>query len=640
MISIALLAFATSPEANQPHAQTSPPARLVWADIDQDGFDDLYVVSSSGCDQVLRNLGAAGFVDITVECGLGERIGTKDVVPIDLGKDGWPDLLILSSTGEIRLLRNESGTLNDVTANCPALLLTSAVDSVQCVDFDADGHPDLHLAADGGDVLMRNDGEGRFVRVQLPIDVILGNSIARNDGALPAAPLSPVPPSPSRGDQTEPARVGRAGGVASATAQGAATPQSGTTAGAAAMDRICAGSVVDDSGLGACIRASSIPTLGQLFPVSEELFVSTSGLVGIGTISPSARLDVEGTARASFFEATERLTVDGADGRKIQLARPGFHPWGLYLTSVGSGGLGFYDLAAEEYRLYLAENGRVGVGTESPTALFDVAGTAQAQYVRATERLQIDGADGRKIELFRPGFHSWGVFQTSTGSGGLGFYDLTEQEYRLFLAENGRVGVGTDTPSHALSVDGPVQTSGGLVFPDGTMQVTATLQGPRGPEGATGPQGDQGQAGARGDEGPRGPVGPEGPPGPRGPVGLQGQDGPPGPTPPSYTTIAPSSGAQLTASQADTLRLLGGANVSVSGNDLADSVTFSVTGTVPSAVNAQHATRTSLVTMTIGQSLPTTAPESVGAFYLNTNTRDVWISAGTQNLTDWKRITD
>jgi hypothetical protein len=39
----------------------------------------------------------------------------------------------------------------------------------------------------------------------------------------------------------------------------------------------------------------------------------------------------------------------------------------------------------------------------------------------------------------------------------------------------------------------------GLKFPDGTIQTTATLEGPEGPEGPRGPAGPDGPAGSVGD---------------------------------------------------------------------------------------------------------------------------------------------
>jgi hypothetical protein len=51
----------------------------------------------------------------------------------------------------------------------------------------------------------------------------------------------------------------------------------------------------------------------------------------------------------------------------------------------------------------------------------------------------------------------------------------------------GKIGIGTDSPAQKLSVNGIIETtSGGVKFPDGTIQTTKTLAGAT---GATGPAG-------------------------------------------------------------------------------------------------------------------------------------------------------
>lgn len=46
------------------------------------------------------------------------------------------------------------------------------------------------------------------------------------------------------------------------------------------------------------------------------------------------------------------------------------------------------------------------------------------------------------------------------------------------------------------------ESGGGLVFPDGSVQYSATLQGPFGPQGVTGPAGPLGPQGVTGPAGP------------------------------------------------------------------------------------------------------------------------------------------
>jgi Collagen triple helix repeat (20 copies) len=100
----------------------------------------------------------------------------------------------------------------------------------------------------------------------------------------------------------------------------------------------------------------------------------------------------------------------------------------------------------------------------------------------------------------------------------------------MSLTQDGAVGIGTSTPDERLTVGGRVKSTDGFVFPDGSVQTTASFGGTQGPPGPEGPQGPPGPQGTPGP--PGGPPGPQGPPGPRGlqgPVGPIGPIGPPGP---------------------------------------------------------------------------------------------------------------
>ena len=69
----------------------------------------------------------------------------------------------------------------------------------------------------------------------------------------------------------------------------------------------------------------------------------------------------------------------------------------------------------------------------------------------------------------------------------------------MFINPFGQVGFGNVTdPTAMVDVMGAVRSRvGGFVFPDGTTQATATLQGPQGSQGVQGPQGVAGLPGVQ-----------------------------------------------------------------------------------------------------------------------------------------------
>ncbi len=72
---------------------------------------------------------------------------------------------------------------------------------------------------------------------------------------------------------------------------------SGTTIGTIQIQPLvakCVVSVKDTAVSGQCTKASSFPELGHLYPITQDLFISPTGEVGIGTTLPDQTLTVRG----------------------------------------------------------------------------------------------------------------------------------------------------------------------------------------------------------------------------------------------------------------------------------------------------------------------------------------------------------
>jgi len=85
------------------------PKRIVLADYDNDGWLD--VIAYGEGVRVWRNLGNAGFTDVTTALGLDNIGPVDDLVAADFDNDGATDL-ILSTTNGLQFLRNYGGNAN------------------------------------------------------------------------------------------------------------------------------------------------------------------------------------------------------------------------------------------------------------------------------------------------------------------------------------------------------------------------------------------------------------------------------------------------------------------------------------------------------------------------------------------------
>jgi hypothetical protein len=123
--------------------------------------------------------------------------------------------------------------------------------------------------------------------------------------------------------------------------------------------------------------------------------------------------------------------------------------------------------------------GAVGIATWDPHATLDVDGSLAVQDLV----LQKEGVF--MVLRDRTEVGDWWGMVVDTSRNNVAFVASPRQ---------GNVGIGTLLPDQRLTVDGRIKSTGGFVFPDGSVQLTASAQGERG------------EKGERGDPGPAGPA--------------------------------------------------------------------------------------------------------------------------------------
>jgi Flp pilus assembly protein TadD/peroxiredoxin len=169
-------------------------------DADGDGLDDLYVAQPAGLpNRLYRNRGDGTFEDITDAAGVGVLDDTSQSIFADVDNDGDQDLIVATSAGPLLFVNDGKAHFTAVRdAFQFARPLQGVLTSMTMADYDRDGFLDLYLCVysyffgAGEDkagtpapyydarngppgVLFRNDGHGRFVDVTREAGLDAGN---------------------------------------------------------------------------------------------------------------------------------------------------------------------------------------------------------------------------------------------------------------------------------------------------------------------------------------------------------------------------------------------------------------------------------------------------------------------------------
>ena len=158
------------------------------ADVDNDGFDDLYVCQPAGLpNRLYRNRGDGTFEDITESSGLGILDNSPCALFADFSNEGHQDVIIVRTGGPVLYVNDGRGKFHEKPdafkfANPPQGAFTGAA----LADYDGDGFLDVYFClyqyyqatgqyrypspyhdAENGppNFLMRNNHDGTFVDV-------------------------------------------------------------------------------------------------------------------------------------------------------------------------------------------------------------------------------------------------------------------------------------------------------------------------------------------------------------------------------------------------------------------------------------------------------------------------------------------
>ena len=175
----------------------------------------------------------------------------------------------------------------------------------------------------------------------------------------------------------------------------------------------------------------------------DNILVLSGSNVGIGTASPSEKLDVEGNIR-----------VGVNNGFYITNQNVGIKRVANDLVVGGFGGIRFTSSSTtvpnQAERMRITSAGNVGIGTTTPSYNLDIQNASSGAAIRLK---RVDTGDS--LVLLEG--TSYGYLQNTTGPLGLGG---TNGDRDVLIDSNGNVGIGTTSPSQKLEVDGEVLSDG------------------------------------------------------------------------------------------------------------------------------------------------------------------------------------
>jgi tetratricopeptide (TPR) repeat protein len=143
---------------------------IIQTDYNNDGCLDIFVLrggwQSAIRPSLLRNNCDGTFTDVTESAGLAEPIATQTAVWADIDNDGFLDVFIGNEQGPSRLYRNKGdGTFENIAASA-GVDHTAFSKGVVAGDYDNDGYVDFYVSNLGGEnFLYHNNHDRTFTEV-------------------------------------------------------------------------------------------------------------------------------------------------------------------------------------------------------------------------------------------------------------------------------------------------------------------------------------------------------------------------------------------------------------------------------------------------------------------------------------------
>ncbi len=180
----------------------------------------------------------------------------------------------------------------------------------------------------------------------------------------------------------------------------------------------------------------------------QRMIIKNGGNVGIATDDPLNKLQVG--ANPSSWNGNDLVLGNSNGALAIHNANTNTYLYGTQDISLRPGG---------QLALYTKSDGKVGIGTDDPNYHFHVIGSDRARFQQTNGTID--------LVAYGPGSQDYantaGLFTTGsstlimnglTGSGDIQFVTRpSDYEQQMVIKSDGKVGIGTQNPTHGLDVN-------------------------------------------------------------------------------------------------------------------------------------------------------------------------------------------
>lgn len=231
---------------------------------------------------------------------------------------------------------------------------------------------------------------------------------------------------------------------------------------------------------GATLNGPFLGSAGaDIFTVStsggtERMRLDASGNLGVGGI-PSYRFEaIQSNPARGIVVQISNSASSAQNGAQLLLTQNGIANWSIgqpSSTNAFAFWTGRNAVADGTEVARIDSSGSLGLGGVTPSARLTLGGSGDQYINRNVETGSTIVTGGSSLSSGTI------ILRGSSASiipAGMEFW--TGSNPRMWILSNGRVGIGTATPGQPLTVAGAIQsTSGGFVFPDGSVQTSATF---------------------------------------------------------------------------------------------------------------------------------------------------------------------